>query len=86
MADCFAMWGVCRRPNPEGRTIAIFRTTEECYEWLQHMKEECFFRTGSMETAEKDWGFEHFNLERIAVYSTMDTMASFHNRLNMWTQ
>jgi len=46
------------------KIVGIFGSPELCHQYMKFLKEDCFFNTGSMETAEQTYGEDSYILQR----------------------
>lgn len=72
----YHFWGIYTKDETP-KLRGCFFTRQLCVDWLKHKKEEAFFETGSMETAEEQWGEDNFRLEEVFVINRQSFVDNF---------
>ncbi len=89
MADGFmtgyGMWLIYR--NDSGKSFGrAFSTRKMASEYIKIKREQHFFETGSMESAEAEWGASNFRFERVFVLPESSLMKAPGGLKPNWTE
>jgi hypothetical protein len=77
-------WGIYDTQSDSDYPIAAFWSKAKCWQYIDFMKQEVFFATGSMEEAEKAWDRNRYTVERTVVCSKKDTAKYFYENFDKW--
>jgi len=80
----YYVWNIIQKKDGRGMLCA-FLSRKECVEWLNLMKEQHFFQTGSIVDSEKEWGVDNFTFEQSLLLRRETVMENFPLiDLNTW--
>jgi hypothetical protein len=72
----YHVWNIIEKETGRGMLCA-FLSRKECVDWLNLMKEQHFFETGSMEDAEEKWRLDKFTFEQSLLLRRETVMEHF---------
>jgi hypothetical protein len=83
--ELWLTWSILGK-NDKSKHLASFGSRQQCIKYLNYRKEECFFETGSMESAEEKWGLDNFVFEQTALINRESMLKHLPNiDLNSWS-
>jgi hypothetical protein len=77
----FKVYNIRRKVN--GAFVTSCRTQKHCHQYMKIMKEEHFFNTGSMETAEEQFGENSYYIE-YGFALIQSCVASYYEGFSDW--